>query len=140
MKKLIVVLLASALLLVGCSSGGPYKTITTVKAQEMIDEKQSFYLVVGSATCTYCAEYKKVMTKIVDKYKVSINYLELGSGNYSEVTSFVSKTLGQTVDSTPTTFVIVDGKVDVKQEGTLTENVVEKLLLKYGYISEIKAN
>lgn len=139
MKKIGLILLVSLMILTGCSSG-PYKNVNTTQVQKMIDEKDSFILIYGSNSCEYCAQYKKTMTTIVKEYDVTIYYLEVNASNLAEVQSFINVSLNQSADNTPTTFVIVDGAVDLKQEGALESSAIEKMLLKYGYITEINSD
>lgn len=138
MKKLIVLILAALVLLTGCSTNsGPYTAVTSVEAQRKLEEKQSFVLVYGSATCSACNEYKEIMKKVVDKYDVEVYFLEVTQSNSSEVTSFIKNSLGSTETSTPQTFVVIDGVVKSKTVGTQTQGIVEKLLVQYGFVDEL---
>lgn len=138
-KKIIVAFIAAMLVLTGCSSN-PYKMIDTVKAQEMIDKKETFILVFSRDGCSACAEYETQMKTVVKTYKVSVYDLMINKEmtNYSEIISFLQSSLGQSPSQTPTTYFIKDGAVSQIKVGSVAAEDFAKLLLQNGYISEIK--
>ena len=110
MKKLVYCFfLSMVLILTGCSSGNlsTYHEISYKEYSKMIEDKESFPLVIGSSTCSACSLFKPTMESFIKKYQVDVRYIDL-----SKLTEEEKNKLGSDLNfqSTPTTIFFVDGK------------------------------
>ena len=133
LKKIFVII--TLCLLVGC--GNPkYTEINYEQLKEKLDNKETFVLLLGSDTCSACANYEITMTKVMKDTKIEIFYVNLHLLSEEDYNKVYSKFV---VNSTPTTIFIKDG------EETTTYNrivgaadyktVIEKLKT-LGYIGD----
>ena len=78
MRKILYVLILIPLLLIisGCGAK-TYDEITYDDLNNMLDDKESFVLFIGSATCTHCDAYKVTLNKVIEEYNVDIKYLDI---------------------------------------------------------------
>lgn len=133
MKKIIMFLMI--ILLTGC--GNPkYTEISYEQLKEKLDNKDTFVLLLGSDTCSACANYKITMEKVMKDKKIEIFYVNLNLLSEQDYAKIYSKFV---VNSTPTTIFIKDGEeISTYERLTKSEDyktVVEKLE-KLGYIGE----
>ena len=110
MKKLIYCFVFSMILVfTGCSKGNlsTYHEISYKEYSEMIENKESFPLVIGSSTCSACSLFKPTMESFIKKYQVDVRYIDL-----SKLTEEEKNMLGSDLNfqSTPTTIFFEDGK------------------------------
>ena len=104
MKKILICLLA--ILLVGC--GGPkYTEISYEQLKEKLDNQETFVLLLGSDTCSACANYETTMKKVMKDTKIEIFYVNLHTLSEEDYNKVYSKFV---VTSTPTTIFIKDGE------------------------------
>ena len=113
-----------------------YTEISYEQLIEKLNNKDTFVLLIGSDTCSACANYEITMKKVMKDTKVEIFYVNLhtlSEENYSKVYSkFV-------VNSTPTTIFIKDGEETTSYNrivGSADYNTVVDKLKKLGYIGE----
>lgn len=79
MKKRILFIVMVALLFVatGCGKETTYHEVSYKDLTKMVEDKESFVLVIGSETCSACESYKPTMEKIITNYNVRINYINI---------------------------------------------------------------
>lgn len=110
MKKIgqLLLVLLGVFMLTGCGKLTTYRSISYNKYKEMIENKESFILFIGSSTCSACALYEKYLNAVITDYHVEVNYLDvttLSDEEYSDFTSVINYG-----ESTPTTVFIKDGQ------------------------------
>ncbi len=133
MKKIIICLMT--ILLVGC--GNPkYTEMNYEQLITKLDNKETFVLLLGSDTCSACANYETTMAKVMKDTKVEIFYVNLHLLSEEDYSKVYSKFV---VNSTPTTIFIKDG-VETSTYNRIVgaadyKTVVEKLK-SLGYIGE----
>lgn len=93
-----------------------------------IDSKENFVLCISQTTCSHCQAYKPKLSKIAQKYKLEIFYVEV-----DKLTPEEDKELKQYINysSTPTTVFITNGEektVANRINGdTSSEKIIKKL-------------
>lgn len=141
MKKILVAL-AAAIILGGCSNDTSLPVKSAEEAVQMYDNKETMILVVGSTTCDACQSYKSVLKEYYKNYPDSKLYLmyidhedavevdgETKRVHYAEL----EERLG-VVKSTPTTFLIVDGEIKDTIVGNAEYEKVKSKIEKAGLL------
>lgn len=111
-----------------------YEEINYKTMMEMFEEKQSFILFIGSSDCTHCDSYKETLNKVISKYQVKINYIDISKLTLEEnvkLKVFVNYT------GTPTTAFIEQGvetSMYDRIDGDKPMSKVIEKLKKKGYI------
>lgn len=137
MKKLLLFLFACVSLLVGCSNGGTYEEISFNDYKEMINNKESFILFIGSTQCSHCASFKKTINKVVSDYDVKVYYIDIYNFSEKESKEFdgMIKFTG-----TPTTVFYNEGVEEHPSYNRINGNKpyskVVEMFTKNGYIKE----
>lgn len=107
MKKIIIILTMALLIVTGCSNKmTTYEEITIETYKQMIEEKQSFILYIGSHECSYCKLYSKKLNQVIKDYQVKVYYIDVASFTESETTEFKTYV---NYSGTPTTVFIDSG-------------------------------
>lgn len=116
------------LLLSDAEDGGFSKNVEKLSSDKFfskIDAGDDFILVYESKTCSACIAYKPDFAKVAkeEKYKdVPVYYIEAESLSTTEkekVTKYLS------VESTPTTYIIIDGNVEESVVGSVAVDEIE---------------
>jgi predicted bacteriocin transport accessory protein len=134
MKKILFILAAIALVLTGCTSGGP----TKIKAKEMtklLDADETLVLYVGLSVCSACKIYKPVVTEVMKNYDVKVYYVESDTDDVEDVKTLIDKHLGD-VQYTPTTLIFEDGVLVDSKVGALDYLALKNWFVKNGVITE----
>lgn len=126
MKKLLIILLL-ALTIAGCASpaSDDVTYISSVQAKEKVENKESFFLVVGQSTCSGCIAYKPVLKEVLKNKEAEIFYVETDTEaaksdqDQKNVIEFFEQTLGDRVDTTPTTIYINEGEIEHMEVGVM---------------------
>lgn len=133
MKKILICLIT--ILLVGC--GNPkYTEINYGQLKEKLDNKETFVLLLGSDTCSACANYETTMTKVMKDTKIEIFYVNLHLLSEEDYNKVYSKFV---VNSTPTTIFIKDGEETTTYNrivGSADYKTVIEKLKTLGYIGD----
>lgn len=139
MKKfLCLIMILFVLLISGCSEK-KLTTYTEISYQDyvnMMENNETFPLVIGSSTCSACAMFKGTMESFISKYQVNVRYIDiskLSEEDYNLLMTEVNFT------STPTTIFIKDGKhTSVYQRIVGAESIsnVVNTYKKMGYIGD----
>ncbi len=106
MKKILlgIILVGTILLNTGCTVG--YEVVDYSAIEEKLNNKETFVLVIGSNTCSGCAEYKPDMDEVGKNNDVKILYIDQNEISDSDLTKLSSKFV---ITATPTTIFIEDG-------------------------------
>ena len=141
MKKLIIIFIGMiTMLTVGCGHGS-IEEITFSDYTQMIENKESFILFIGSRTCNHCAEFKITLEEVIEDYNVDFKYIDIANLTTEERKSFSSSV---NFDGTPTTVFIkkgVDNSCTLfscdktkRIEGALSYQKTVEILKNNGYI------
>ena len=141
MKKnslMILFFIFGLFIITGCGKKiSTYKEINYNEFKEMINNKESFPLFVGSHECSHCDDFKKTVNRIVENYQIDIYYIDVANMTTEEYNKFL--TIVNFGGSTPTTVFITDGEEKTVYNriiGALSYNKVVEKLKKIGYIKE----
>lgn len=110
MKKVfgILIIFIFMILLTGCSKNSKYiKEISFEDFKQKIANKETFVLYVGNKNCTHCIAYKPILTKVCEKYKITIYHLDnskLSEKEYSKFKEYIN------ISGTPTVAFITNGE------------------------------
>ncbi len=137
MRKILYVLILVPLLIIisGCGNK-TYDEITYDDLNSMLEDKESFVLFIGSATCTHCDAYKVTINKVIEDYDVDIKYIDISKLSDSEVSSLQAKF---PFSGTPTTVFVEKGEEEStfnRIEGESSYSEVVDALKENEYIKE----
>ena len=139
MKKLFLMLLACLIVTVGCSIGkaNTLNEISFTEYANKIENKESFVLFIGAASCSHCTEYKRTLRSVLSDYDVTINYIDIDAFATEERNKFNSMVK---YGGTPTTVFYTNGVEEHPSynriNGSRAYSEVVKALKKNGYIKE----
>jgi len=141
MKKLIIIFIGIITMFTAGCGHGSIEEITFSDYTQMVENKESFILFIGSRTCSHCAEFKITLDEVIENYNVDFKYIDIASFTSEEKTSFSNSI---NFDGTPTTVFIeagVDNSCtlfscdDTKRiEGALSYQKTIEILKNNGYI------
>lgn len=137
MKKILLIIIGSILLLTGCQFGKTYDEIDYEQYKTMIKNKDSFILFIGSSECSHCISYKKTLNKVIKEYDVDVKYLDLSKMSDKENNEFKSQI---SFTGTPTTIFVEKGEEKSHYNRIVGDQSYEKIVDKFkdnGYI-EVK--
>lgn len=135
MKKILIILF-SVFMITGCGDKlRTYTEITFAEYANMIENKETFILLIGQPNCSHCADFKPTIEKIIKKYQIEVKYIDISKLSDKEYSILKNKTF---VSGTPNTVFIKDGKLDTRAKigGAKSYNAVVNALKKVGYINE----
>lgn len=106
-----------------------FKEITFSEYQELFEGNDKFVLFIGSNECSHCTLFKNKVNRVVEKYGITINYIDvskLSDKQYAHLNAYFP------FSGTPTTIVIQNGeevdRVKTRIDGDLAyDTVIEKL-------------
>lgn len=149
MKKfLIIIMIVMSLIISGCSSKeednnqndsteeSRLKVLNFSELQDMIDNKDTFILVVGQTTCVHCAEYRPILESVLNKYNL-VAY-EIDSDKLSVEEKGKMNDIAN-VSGTPTTIFIENGVETTTTNrlvGPTNQSKLISRLTALGYIKE----
>lgn len=108
MKKILIVITAIlCLTLTGCKKGVDLIEINYDELADKIENKDSFVLYVGSSSCSHCANFKPILEKVINKYKLDVYYINMADLSSAKYNAVMKKIDGE---GTPTTVYIEKGK------------------------------
>lgn len=134
MRKLILIIFTSLLLLVGCSSGSPITFVDGANIYERFENDETFVFVLGSSTCSACVTYKPVLEELIDNYDVEINYVEIDKVDQDEVAKLNTDFLDESLEWTPTTYVVVEGEVVYEESNVIRYTDLITLFREHSFI------
>lgn len=107
--------------------------ITDIEMQQMIEDKETFFVVISRTGCSHCEAYLPELKKVLNDYKVDGYVLDVVSieGDYSFIESL-------DVSGTPTTLFYFDGEEDTMSRviGSRSYDLIVEFLTKREYIKE----
>lgn len=140
MRKFFMILFLCSffVLFTGCGNKGMdgYHEISYNEFSDLVKNKESFPLVVGSSTCSACASYKPIMESFIKKYNVDVRYIDLSKLGEDEKNMILSDL---NIQSTPTTLFIELGKqtsVYYRLVGAESLSNIINSFKRMGYIGE----
>lgn len=110
MKK-IMFILVGFLLCFCLACGKKLTTYTEINYEQYVqklEDKETFSMVIGSATCKACAIFKGTMEKFIEKYQVEVFYIDISKLENEEYSTLKTQI---SFDGTPTTIFISNGEV-----------------------------
>lgn len=138
MKKVLLFFCICLLFLTGCGSGklSTYSEISFSDFNDMVKDKKTFPLVIGSSTCSACSVFKPTMENFIKKYQVEVFYIDL-----SKLSEEESNSLNSIINfkSTPTTVFFKDGlqtSVYYRIVGSESFSNVVDAYKRMGYVGE----
>lgn len=121
------------------------KVVTYTEPGEVVDKienKETFAFIIGNAKCSACNFYKEnALTQFVAEHDIKIDFVETygideNSENLEDFNSLIEKHLKGQFEATPTTYFIVDGKLENVIVGAMP---YEDLVKNYEeYVTELK--
>lgn len=94
------------LFLSGCGRTS-YDEISYSELQSMIENKESFPLVIASATCSACNSYRPTLEKFIKEYNVDVKYIDLDKLTDEEESDLMNEF---PITGTPTTIFVKNGE------------------------------
>lgn len=106
MKK-IFLLFIMIFLVSGCGKKlTTYHTVSYDEFNKMIENKETFPIVVGRTGCSACEVFKPTMETFISKYQVNVYYIDISLMSTDEFNEFKAV---YGISSTPTTMFIKEG-------------------------------
>lgn len=135
MKRAFILLTVLLLCLSGCSRqvSGKLSEINCRRAIEMMDDRQSFVLVLVSSTCDKCEEYRQVFIKLFETKPVVIYYIDTDKQQLEDLNDLVFNYLYKG-SNVPSTYIIEDGKMKEMKEETIPIGELKAWFLENGII------
>ncbi|MGL5540209.1 MAG: conjugal transfer protein TraF [Erysipelotrichaceae bacterium] len=139
MKKIALFGLALMLFVTGCSQNkGEIVKKNSTEVMTMLESDPSMMLVIGSSTCSACIAYEEVMKEFTKNNEATIYELLIDEEPTEEVDGKQTRTgliklmeiIGE-VTATPTTFWIVEGKVERVDIGVLDYRTLKDRFAEY---------
>ncbi len=124
--KRILLCLSVLFLLTGCTGTKPTKSYTEIgysEYQKKLENKETFVLYIGSATCSHCQDLKPVLEKVITDYDLEIYYIDLSTLEAKEYNAvWDDANLG----GTPTIVFVANGNIKLfpRIEGAVSESVL----------------
>lgn len=129
------------LFITGCNTINSYQKISLNTFKNKINNKESFVLILGSATCGHCASYKYTIDEIIKENQINIYYIDINTLNEEQVDEILAMTnFGADYQlSTPTILFFKEGVEDDQSGynriiGNKDKEFVENKLRVNGYI------
>lgn len=136
MKYIKIFMLFIFVFIIGCGNGKGYSEITYKNLLDMIENKDSFLLMISSSTCPHCDQFKITIEELNKKYKTDIKYIDVDKLNQDEMLNL--KALFP-YRGTPVTIKIVDGQeenIDSRIDGAKDYSYTKQKLIEWKYIKE----
>ena len=134
-KKILFIIMATLLFITtGCGKETTYHEVKIDELTKMVENKESFVLVIGSETCSACESYKPTMEKIISKYNIRINYINIYPLSNEEKAKLLTYAY---YANTPTTVYFEKGEATDTHNrlvGAVDYDTVVASLKKNGYI------
>lgn len=137
MKKIFcLIIVLFVFLLSGCGNKGltTYEEINYQGYVKLMENDETFSLVIGSSTCSACSLYKGTMEKFISKYQVNVRYIDITKLSEEEYNLLKTEI---NFSSTPTTIFVENGNhtsVYDRLIGSETFSNVVSAYTKKGYI------
>ena len=139
MKRWLCLFLAvlSIVLFTGCSKYTTYEEVSLDTVLNMLDDKESFILFIGSSNCSHCATYEPKLNSVIKEYQVKVYFIDVSKLSDAENSKLNAKiSYG---DATPMTVFIENGEEKStynRIRGDEDRDVIVSMFQKNGYIEE----
>lgn len=112
-----------------------YTEITFDEYSKMIENNETFILLMGQPNCSHCKDFKPIIEKVIKKYQIEVKYIDISKLDEKDYSIIKNKTF---ITGTPYTVFIKDGKLDTtaKIKGAKSYDAVIDAFKKVGYINE----
>ena len=107
MKKFLVLILFILIFVSGCGKRTKYDEISYAKFKKLLEDRESFPLVIGRTGCAACAAFEPTMEVFIKKYDIDVKYIDTSKLSEDELDEF-SSVIG--FQSTPTTIFFKEGE------------------------------
>lgn len=150
MKKLKILLLCFfTCLCVACTNDkeyirdttpGSYEEISFMEAKEKIENGDTFIALFSQTKCTHCQEYKESVldpyleTHHITLYEINITNEDVPKEAFTEIQNYFvefTKEEEKQFLGTPFTMIVQDGNLAEGVHGTIVEEDLEQLVVKY---------
>ncbi len=128
--KRILLCLSILLFLTGCTESKPTKSYIEIgysEYQKKLENKETFALYIGSATCKHCQDLKPTLEKVITDYDLEMYYIDLSKLEGAEYNAIWDTS---NIGGTPTIVFITNGNIKLfpRIEGAVSESVlIDKL-------------
>ena len=133
MKKVLVLLLISVLIVTGCfgNKEGKINEITFEKYEKKIENNESFALLIWRTGCSHCEDFEPTLKEVIGKYDLKVYSINISNISETENKKLENKTF---VKGTPTLVIFEKGKKKDKLVGNKDEDTVIEFFKTNGYI------
>lgn len=135
MKKILIILI-SLFLITGCDNKlKTYTEITYDEYSKMIENEETFILLLGQENCSYCTQFKPTIERVIKEYQIEVKYMDISKLTNTQYSLLKNKTF---ISGTPYTVFFKDGAFNTttKIKGAKSYDAVINALKKVGYINE----
>lgn len=112
------------------SNNGFSKTVETIsyeEYQELINDKEDFILMYGSETCSFCIEFKPILSQGLKDAGNDIDAYYIDADSLDEADrTFIANYYN--IEGTPTTLMIINGEYEDELNGKETQSAVTNFL------------
>lgn len=138
MKKILgLLLICVAFALTGCGNNEKLITISFTEFEKKINNEESFMLVIGSATCSHCQNFRGTLNDVLKEYNVNIYYIDISAFEEGQEEKFLRIV---NFSGTPTTVFIEKGIEESpgfnRLSGSVPRSKVIDALKANGYIKD----
>ncbi|NLY62690.1 MAG: thioredoxin family protein [Erysipelothrix sp.] len=130
MKKILAVIMAGLIILVGCSSKQPDYKITPTQAIEILETGENIILYLGSRECSACQALAPTFEEVANEYPNKLYYIEIldAQANHTEDYAKLLEEYTGKLSSTPTIFAINNKEVVDKHVGLMKYTELENMM------------
>lgn len=135
MKKYIkyILLTLISFIVIGCTSNDDslfYKNSYAYEIRESIENKDDFVFIISASTCSHCEEFKPIAEAVANELNVLVVYTDYDLDKMDDIRNlFTDYELD--IQGTPTSFVVIDGQLVHKIEGSISEDEFTLILNNY---------
>ena len=136
MRKLILVLMISMLVLVGCSGSKVEYKLTSDQVIEKFKEKEDFLIYFSQKSCSACQVFNPVYEEVRDAYPGALYMIDFAEeyNTNKEALETLLKDFTGNINVTPTVLVVVDGEIENNYPGIMKYSELESALKNYKFI------
>lgn len=120
-----------------CSKYTTYEEVSFDTVIEMLENKQSFILFIGSSNCSHCATYEPKLNSVIKEYQVKVYFIDVNKLSETENSKLNAKiSYG---NATPMTVFIKKGTEESSYNrirGDQDRDVIVSMFQKNGYIKK----
>ena len=130
-------MILSITFITACSKYTTYEEVSFDTVIEMLENKQSFILFIGSSNCSHCATYEPKLNSVIKEYQVKVYFIDVNKLSETENSKLNAKiSYG---NATPMTIFIKKGTEESSYNrirGDQDRDVIVSMFQKNGYIKK----